>query len=169
MLLENGECCWSWTTLKGWIWYTTTDKGNNNKNPRRSKSMERRKMCWKVGAEEREVPLITRVLMQSCKVFARSPKKSLRKCSREIGIEKSSVHRILNMPPMIFCYQQSRRYVALFDVVVWIVLWQKLDILKIYGLEEVYEIGHNPNCISVSFRCWEITLQRVFKSIWDIL
>ena len=28
-------------------------------------------------------------------VFARSPKKSLRQCSREIGIEKSSVHRIL--------------------------------------------------------------------------
>ena len=27
--------------------------------------------------------------------FARSPKKSLRQCSREIGIEKSSVHRIL--------------------------------------------------------------------------
>ena len=34
-------------------------------------------------------------------VFARSPKKSLRQCSREIGIEKSSVHRILNMPSMI--------------------------------------------------------------------
>ena len=28
-------------------------------------------------------------------VFARSPKKSLRQCSREIGIEKSSIHRIL--------------------------------------------------------------------------
>ena len=28
-------------------------------------------------------------------VFARSPNKSLRQCSREIGIEKSSVHRIL--------------------------------------------------------------------------
>ena len=28
-------------------------------------------------------------------VFARFPKKSLRQCSREIGIEKSSVHRIL--------------------------------------------------------------------------
>ena len=27
-------------------------------------------------------------------VFARSPKKSLRQCSREIGIEKSSVHQI---------------------------------------------------------------------------
>ena len=32
------------------------------------------------------------VVMQ---VFARSPKKSLRQYSREIGIEKSSVHRIL--------------------------------------------------------------------------
>ena len=30
-------------------------------------------------------------------VFARSPKKSLRQCSREIGIEKSSVHQILRV------------------------------------------------------------------------
>ena len=35
-------------------------------------------------------------------VFARSPKKSLRQCSREIGVEKSSVHLILYMPSMIF-------------------------------------------------------------------
>ena len=28
-------------------------------------------------------------------IFALSPRKSLRQCSREIGIEKSSVHRIL--------------------------------------------------------------------------
>ena len=34
-------------------------------------------------------------------VCARSPKKSLWQCSREIGIEKFSVHRILNMPSMI--------------------------------------------------------------------
>ena len=34
-------------------------------------------------------------------VFARSSMKSLRQCSREIGIEKSSVHRIFNMPSMI--------------------------------------------------------------------
>ena len=34
--------------------------------------------------------------------FARSSKKSLRQCSHEIGIEKSSVHQILNLPPMIF-------------------------------------------------------------------
>ena len=35
-------------------------------------------------------------------VFARSPKKSLRQCFNEIGIEKSSVHRILNVPSIIF-------------------------------------------------------------------
>ena len=35
-------------------------------------------------------------------VFARSPKKSLRQYSREIGIEKFSDNRILNMPSMIF-------------------------------------------------------------------
>ena len=34
MLLESGKCCWSLTTLKGWIWYTTTIKVNNNKNLR---------------------------------------------------------------------------------------------------------------------------------------
>ena len=32
ILLESGECCWSSTTLKGWIWYTTINKGINNKN-----------------------------------------------------------------------------------------------------------------------------------------
>ena len=37
-------------------------------------------------------------------VFARSPNKSLRQCSREIGIEKSSVHRIL-------CAQKWKPYV----------------------------------------------------------
>ena len=35
--------------------------------PESLKSMERCKMCWKVGAEERKVTLITRVLMQSCR------------------------------------------------------------------------------------------------------
>ena len=38
VLLESGECCWSSTTLKGWIWYTTTNKGNSNKNPRHVRS-----------------------------------------------------------------------------------------------------------------------------------
>ena len=35
-------------------------------------------------------------------IFTRSPNKSLRQCSCEIGNEKFSVHRILNMPPMVF-------------------------------------------------------------------
>ena len=34
--------------------------------------------------------------------FAQSSKKSLRQCFQKISIEKSSVHRILNMPSMIF-------------------------------------------------------------------
>ena len=42
--------------------------------------------------DDREVSLITRVLMH---VFAGSPRESLRQCSREISIEKSSVHRML--------------------------------------------------------------------------
>ena len=54
-------------------------------------------------------------------VFALSPKKSLRQCSRKIVTKKSSVHRILRA-------RQSRRYVALFDVVVGSVLWQKVEI-----------------------------------------
>ena len=73
-------------------------------------------------------------IMQS---FARYPKKSLSQCSREIGIEKSSVHRIFNELSMIFHWQQSRRYVTLFDIVVGRVLWQKVDILNMYGLKEV--------------------------------
>ena len=46
----------------------------------------------------------------------------------------------------------SRRYVALFDVVVGSVLLQKLDILYMYGVKEVQGIEHNTNCICVSFR-----------------
>ena len=34
VLLESGKCCWSSTTMESWIWYTTNNKGNNNKNPR---------------------------------------------------------------------------------------------------------------------------------------
>ena len=50
-------------------------------------------------------------------IFA-PPKMSFRQRSREIDNDKSSVQRILNMPSMIFHLQQTRRYVALFDVVV---------------------------------------------------
>ena len=58
------------------------------------------------------------------------------------------------------------RDLSMFDVVVVSVLWQKVDILNMYGLKEVYGIEHNTNCISVSFRCWEITFQKVYTSIW---
>ena len=30
-------------------------------------------------------------------------------------------------------------------------------------------IIHNKNCISVSFRCWEIMFQSVYTSVWDAL
>ena len=40
-------------------------------------------------------------------VFARSPKKSLRQCSREIGTEEYSTDRILNMTSMICHYPIS--------------------------------------------------------------
>ena len=69
-------------------------------------------------------------------VFARSPKRSLRQSFREIGIEKFSVHQILNMPSMIplttiqmVCRSAQHHC--------WSVLWQKVDILNIYGLKEV--------------------------------
>ena len=70
-------------------------------------------------------------------VFARSPRKSLKQCSREIVIEKSSVHRILRA-------QKWKPYILRLvhalnedDVVVGSVLWQKMDILNMCGLKEV--------------------------------
>ena len=54
-------------------------------------------ICWNVDEKEIEVQLITRVLMQLCRFLPRLPKKSLRQCSRENGIEKSSVNRILRV------------------------------------------------------------------------
>ena len=40
-------------------------------------------------------------------------------------------------------------------------------ILNMYGFKEVYGIEHNTHRISVSLRCWEITIQRMYTSIWD--
>ena len=67
-------------------------------------------------------------------VFARFPKKSLKQCSREIGFEKSSVHRTLRAQN-----NGSLTFPGLlaFDVVVGSVLWQKVDIFNMYGLKEV--------------------------------
>ena len=118
--------------LEGWIWYTTTNKGNNKKNKTSLKSMERCEMCWKVGAEETKLPLITRVLMQSCWLL-HDPQRShwgnvfVWLVSRnpvftEFCELKNETKIRLNMPSMIFHYQQYRLYVALFDVVVGSVL-----------------------------------------------
>ena len=70
-------------------------------------------------------------------VFARSPKKPLKQCSREIDIEKSSVHRILRT-------QKWKHYILRLvhtlnedDIIVGSVLWQKVDILNMYGLKEI--------------------------------
>ena len=56
--------------------------------------MERCKMCWRwCGRKKSSTDNESAdAVMQ---VFVRSPKKSLRQCSREIGIEKSSFRRIL--------------------------------------------------------------------------
>ena len=61
----------------------------------------------------------------------------VRQCSRDIGIEKSSVHRILRA-------QKWKPYILRLvhelnedNVVVGSVLWQKVDILNVYGLKEV--------------------------------
>ena len=36
-------------------------------------------------------------------------------------------------------------------------------------VSSAFWIIRNKNCISVSFRCWEITFKRVYTSIWDTL
>ena len=56
--------------------------------------MELCKMCWKVGAEEREIPNDNESADAVMQVFAWSSRESLRQCSREISIEKISAHRI---------------------------------------------------------------------------
>ena len=43
-------------------------------------------------------------------------------------------------------------YVALVDIVS-SVLWQKVDILNMFVLEEDQGIEHTTDCTSVSFRC----------------
>ena len=104
VLLESGECCWNSTTLEDWIWYAITNKGNNRLIKIRDKFEVDGTMQdvfegrWgrKRSSTDNES---ADAVMQ---VFARSTKKSLRQCSHEIGIEKSSVHRILNKPSIIF-------------------------------------------------------------------
>ena len=58
LLLESGESVLSSVTLGGWIWYTITNKSNNNKNPKQSgtRCIERsvrnkvKRMCYGVPA-----------------------------------------------------------------------------------------------------------------------
>ena len=71
--------------------------------------------------------------MQSCRFFARFPKKSLGQCSREIGIENSSFIEFCELKNGNLTF----RYLSMFDVIVGSVLWQKVDILNMYGLKEV--------------------------------
>ena len=81
---KNVSGYWSvtekWRTLLkfndvgGWILYTTTNKGKNNKIRGKFEVDGKVKDVLKVGAEEKEVPLTTRVLMQSCR-FLHDPQK----------------------------------------------------------------------------------------------
>ena len=92
-VIGKWRMCWGSTTLEGWILYTTTNKGNNNKNPRQVWSRCNGAKCAERSVRKKEkLHWCADAVMQ---VFAQSPKKSLRQCSREIGIQKSSVHRIL--------------------------------------------------------------------------
>ena len=45
--------------------------------------------------------------------------------------------------------------------------WRTMNMLLCFS--SAFWIIHNKNCISVSFRCWEITFRRVYTSIWDTL
>ena len=85
------RCCWSSTTLEGWILYTI-NKRNNNKNPRQVWSRWNGVFKGRCGRKRNSTDNESADAV--VQVFARSPKKSLRQCSREIGIEKSCVHRI---------------------------------------------------------------------------
>ena len=72
-------------------------QGYNNKNPRQILSRwSDARYVERFSAEERDVPLIKRVgYCCSHAGFCTIPMKLLRQCSREIGIEKFSVHWIL--------------------------------------------------------------------------
>ena len=95
VLLESGQCCWSSTMLEGWIWYTTTKRviitriRDNFEVDGTVQDVLKGRWGSKRSCTDKESAA---VVMQ---VFARSPKKSLKQCSHEIGIEKSSVNRIL--------------------------------------------------------------------------
>ena len=61
--------------LEDWIWYTTTNKINNNKNPRQIWNRWSCPRCVERSVRKKEVPLVTRVLMQSCR-FLHDPQRS---------------------------------------------------------------------------------------------
>ena len=54
VLLESGEF-WNSTTLEGWIWYTTTKKSNNNKNPRQVWSRWNGARCVKRSVRKKDL------------------------------------------------------------------------------------------------------------------
>ena len=45
--------------------------------------------------------------------------------------------------------------------------WRAMNVLLCFS--SAFWIIHNKNCVFVSFRCWKITFQRVYTSIWDTL
>ena len=59
------------------------------------------------------------------------------------------VHRMIISPPCFWNTWRTMKVLLCFYCAFWII--------------------HNKNCIFVSFRCWEITFQRVCTSIWDTL
>ena len=74
---------------------TTTNKGNNNKNPRQVEVDGTVQDVLKGPYGRKRSSTDNESADAVMQVFARSTKKSLRQCSREIGVEKSSVQRIL--------------------------------------------------------------------------
>ena len=181
------KCCWSSTMLDGWIWYTTINKGNNNKNPRQVLlTMKRCRMCWNVGAEEREVPL-QRGYWCSHAGFCTIPKEV---------IEAIVLMRLVLRNPVFikFCELKNGRITSnqrwigrrgnatkfpprspdltSFDFYLWEILKNMVYATKPQTLEELGDqIEHDNNdtplatiqtvCRSVRRRCWDIMCQKL--------
>ena len=62
------KCYWTFNDVQG-LNLVRCHKGNNNKNPDKFEVDGMVQDLLKGGSEEREVPLIKRVLMQSCRLW----------------------------------------------------------------------------------------------------
>ena len=94
-VIGNWRMLLKFNDVGGSNWYTTTNNGNNNKNPRQIWSRWNGARCVERSVRKKRSSSNNESADAVMQVFARSQKESLRQCSREIGIAKSSVRRIL--------------------------------------------------------------------------